>query len=134
MRSWSFTGTNEPLVLTDIPQPVPGPGEVVLEIRAAGICHTDVSIMTDPSRLETMPVRPIVLGHEIAGVVRAIGPGVTGVKPGDRCGVWPVGVTGSRDRPGMEASRPASGTGRGFGCRCPMGSRSSSQRLVPMLA
>jgi alcohol dehydrogenase, propanol-preferring len=95
MRAWWFTGTNEPLVLTDIPEPVPGPGEVVLEIKAAGICHTDVSIMTDPSRLDTMPTRPIVLGHEIAGVVRAIGPGVTGVKPGERCGVWPVGVSGS---------------------------------------
>jgi propanol-preferring alcohol dehydrogenase len=65
MRSWWFTGTNEPLVLTDIPEPVPGLGEVVLEIRAAGICHTDVSIMTDPSRLETMPVRPIVLGTRL---------------------------------------------------------------------
>jgi alcohol dehydrogenase, propanol-preferring len=95
MRAWSFTGTNEPLVLTDIPEPVPGLGEVVLKIRASGICHTDVSVMTDPSRLETMPVRPIVIGHEIAGVVMAIGPGVTGVKRGDRCGVWPVGVTGS---------------------------------------
>jgi alcohol dehydrogenase, propanol-preferring len=94
MRAWQFTGTNEPLVLNEIPEPVPGPGEVVLDVKAAGVCHTDVSIMTDPSRLEEIPVRPIVLGHEIAGVVRLIGNGVDGVNVGDRCGVWPMGVTG----------------------------------------
>ena len=48
MKSWRFTGTNEPLQLTDLPEPTAGPGQVVVDVKAAGICHTDVGILTDP--------------------------------------------------------------------------------------
>jgi S-(hydroxymethyl)glutathione dehydrogenase / alcohol dehydrogenase len=54
----------------------PGPGEVQVEIRASGLCHTDVSMLTDG--------RTVIIGHEGAGVVAAIGAGVTRVVPGDR--------------------------------------------------
>ena len=40
MKSWRFTGTNEPLQLTDLPEPTAGPGQVVVDVKAAGICHT----------------------------------------------------------------------------------------------
>jgi alcohol dehydrogenase, propanol-preferring len=95
MKAWHFTGTGEPLVLADIPEPAPGPGEVVLEITAAGLCHSDVAAMTDPDWLSVIPVRPIVLGHEISGLVSAVGDGVTGVRVGERYGVWPLGADGA---------------------------------------
>ncbi len=97
MKAWRFTTTNEPLTLDDIPEPQPGPGEVVLDIKAAGICHSDVGAMTDPGWLALIPNRPIVIGHEIAGVVSAVGEGVTDVRVGDRVGVCP---TASDSAPG----------------------------------
>lgn len=48
MKSWRFTGTNEPLQLAELPEPTAGPGQVVVDVKAAGICHTDVGILTDP--------------------------------------------------------------------------------------
>lgn len=97
MQGWQFTNTGEPLVLGDVPEPTPGPGEVVLDIKAAGLCHSDVGAMTDPGWLALIPNRPIVIGHEIAGVVAGIGEGVTEVSVGDRVGVCP---TASETAPG----------------------------------
>lgn len=94
MKAWQFTMTNEPLVLNEIPEPEPGPGEVVLDIKAAGLCHSDVGAMTDESWLALIPNRPITTGHEIAGVVTKIGEGVTGWAVGDRVGVCPTGDSG----------------------------------------
>ena len=94
MKAWQFTTTNEPLVLNEIPEPEPGPGEVVLDIKAAGLCHSDVGAMTDESWLALIPHRPITIGHEIAGVVAKIGDGVTGWAVGDRVGVCPTGDSG----------------------------------------
>jgi S-(hydroxymethyl)glutathione dehydrogenase/alcohol dehydrogenase len=57
----------------------PGTGEVRVALKAAGLCHSDVSVLDG-----TIPYPvPVVLGHEGAGVVESIGPGVTSVKPGD---------------------------------------------------
>ena len=64
----------------DIPQPDPGPGQVLLEVAAAGICGTDLHIYHD--EFKTHP--PVVLGHEIAGEVVALGEGVKGVRVGAR--------------------------------------------------
>lgn len=68
------------VALRDVPQPGPGPGQVLLAVRAAGICGTDLHIFHD--EYPTQP--PVVLGHELAGEVIAIGEGVTGVSPGAR--------------------------------------------------
>ena len=57
----------------------PGPGEVLVEIKAAGVCHSDLH----PARGDWPMKTPIVLGHEGAGIVREVGPGVTAVSPGD---------------------------------------------------
>ncbi|MEU6888938.1 alcohol dehydrogenase catalytic domain-containing protein [Streptomyces viridosporus] len=56
-----------------------GPGEVEIEVRAAGVCHSDLHIVTGDWPTD----RPLVLGHEAAGVVTAVGAGVTSVKTGD---------------------------------------------------
>ena len=64
----------------DIPEPVPGPGQVKIEIRAAGICGTDLHIYKD----EYGSRPPVVLGHEVAGVLVETGPEVTGIRIGAR--------------------------------------------------
>ncbi|AXG81440.1 alcohol dehydrogenase catalytic domain-containing protein [Streptomyces paludis] len=56
-----------------------GPGEVEIEVRAAGVCHSDLHIVSGDWPTD----RPLVLGHEAAGVVTATGAGVTSVRPGD---------------------------------------------------
>lgn len=71
-----------------VPLPVPGPGEVLLRNRAAGVCGTDVHIYKgEPG---ASPVRPpVVLGHEYAGEVCAVGPGVDALRPGDHVAIDP---------------------------------------------
>lgn len=66
-------------VVDDLEIRAPGPGEVLVGIRAAGLCHSDLSVIDG-----TIPFpRPVVLGHEGAGVVEAVGEGVRHVVPGD---------------------------------------------------
>jgi L-iditol 2-dehydrogenase len=67
--------------MTDRPRPVPGSGEVLVRIEACGICGSDVHGF-DGSSGRRIP--PIVMGHEAAGTVAEIGPGVAGFQPGDR--------------------------------------------------
>lgn len=93
MKAWQFTATGAPLELRDVPEPVAGPGEVVVEIRAAGLCHTDVGVMTDPLWRAQLATVPLTLGHEVAGVVVEIGPGVDGVDMGARVGINPLSAT-----------------------------------------
>lgn len=95
MRAWQFTGTNEPLVLAEVPDPAPGPGQVLIEMKAAGLCHSDVGLLHDEGWLSMLAKRPITIGHENAGVVAALGDGVTGVQVGDRVGVCPTTPAGA---------------------------------------
>ncbi|MFI7530220.1 zinc-binding dehydrogenase [Nocardia salmonicida] len=83
MKAWQLTGVNEPLQLIHRDDPIPGPGQVVIDVRAAGICHSDVGFL-DGTLTGMLPRLPMILGHEVAGVVATIGPGVTNVVPGDR--------------------------------------------------
>ncbi|MBE9373921.1 zinc-binding dehydrogenase [Saccharopolyspora sp. HNM0983] len=91
MKAWQFVETNEPLVLNEVPEPVPGAGEVIIAVQACGLCHSDVTYMTHPGTKAAMPYTPMTLGHETAGVISAVGPGVTGWQVGDRVGVCPSG-------------------------------------------
>ena len=70
---------SRPLSIEEFELDPPGAGEVLVRVRAAGLCHSDLSVI-DGNR--PRPV-PMVLGHEAAGVVEAIGPGVTDLAPGD---------------------------------------------------
>ncbi|MDQ7850200.1 MAG: zinc-dependent alcohol dehydrogenase family protein [Armatimonadota bacterium] len=70
---------SRPLVVEEVDLDGPGPGEVLIQIAAAGLCHSDLSVI-DGSRPRVMP---LVLGHEASGVVREIGPGVADLAPGD---------------------------------------------------
>lgn len=97
MRAWQWTGTGNPLTLAVVPVPEPGPGEVLIRVRAAGMCHSDVGELDEPSWAENIHRCPITLGHEIAGDVVALGAGGDGagdgVRVGDRVGVHPLGAT-----------------------------------------
>lgn len=93
MKAWHFHYTHKPLERAEIAEPTPGPGEVVLDIKAAGLCHSDVGVLDKEDWLAIIPNRPIVMGHEIAGVVSAVGEGVTEVAVGDRVGVCPTGAS-----------------------------------------
>ena len=90
MKAWQFEGTGKPIALHEVPDPEPGPGEVVLGMRAAGLCHSDVMYMQVGERV--MPFLPMTQGHENAGVITAVGEGVTGWQVGDAVGVCPSGV------------------------------------------
>jgi alcohol dehydrogenase len=68
-----------PLVVEEVELEGPGPGEILIEVAAAGLCHSDLSAIEG---IRPRPL-PIVIGHEGAGIVREVGPGVTGLRPGD---------------------------------------------------
>jgi S-(hydroxymethyl)mycothiol dehydrogenase len=69
----------QPVELVDIVIPDPGPGEVVVDITACGVCHTDLTYREGGINDEY----PFLLGHEAAGTVESVGAGVTAVEPGD---------------------------------------------------
>ena len=69
----------EPVELVDIVVPDPGPGEAVVDVIACGVCHTDLTYREGGINDEY----PFLLGHEAAGTVEAVGPGVAAVEPGD---------------------------------------------------
>jgi len=81
-------GGPETLVLEEIPEPVPGRGEVRIKVRAVGVNFPDLLIIQDLYQIK--PPRPFAPGGELSGVVEALGEGVTNVKVGDRVLVSPV--------------------------------------------
>ena len=69
----------EPVEVVDVVIPDPGPGEVVVDVIACGVCHTDLTYREGGINDEY----PFLLGHEAAGTVESVGQGVTAVEPGD---------------------------------------------------
>jgi propanol-preferring alcohol dehydrogenase len=105
-------------VITEVPEPTPGPGEVVIKVGAAGACHSDLHIMYDLGPQSPWPL-PFTLGHENAGWVHAIGEGVNGLTIGDAVavyGAWGCG-TCARCSIGIEnyCERPTGVLGGGLG-------------------
>jgi S-(hydroxymethyl)glutathione dehydrogenase/alcohol dehydrogenase len=95
-----YRGDAGPPAIEDVTLRDPGPGEVVIAIKAAGLCHSDQSV-TDG----TIPYPlPVVLGHEGAGVVEAVGPGVRSVRVGDHVVLSTLAHCGRC--PACEASHP----------------------------
>lgn len=82
-----------PLQLVDLPDPAPGPGEILLRVAACGVCHTDLDEIegrTPP------PALPMILGHQVVGRVAALGPGAGRFAVGDRVGVaWIFSACGA---------------------------------------
>jgi propanol-preferring alcohol dehydrogenase len=84
MRAMALVSPGEPLQAVELPVPVPGPVQVLLEIAACGVCRTDVHIADGELQ---HPKLPLVLGHEIVGTIVDAGNEVRGFSPGDRVGV-----------------------------------------------
>ena len=84
MKAWLFTGAHQPFQLIERETPRPGPDEVVIKVSAAGLCHSDVGRMGGTLTPFLPKKPPIILGHEIAGVVIDIGADVRDYKIGDR--------------------------------------------------
>ena len=78
------------LRLVEIEKPTPGPGEVLVRVKEVGICASDIHYFRDGRIGDAVVEAPLILGHEFAGVIEEIGPGVTNVKPGDRVAVEPA--------------------------------------------
>jgi len=79
-----------PLVLVERPNPSPGPGEIRVRVEACGVCRTDLHVVDGEL---PNPKLPIVPGHEVVGIVDAVGPGVDTPVPGTRVGIPWLGRT-----------------------------------------
>ena len=114
MKGAVFHGGGRPVAIEEVAVRDPGPGEVRVALRAAGLCHSDLSVIDGAIPYPT----PVVLGHEGAGIVEAVGAGVASVKEGDavvlstlaHCGRCPACETGRptqcRNAPSPKESRP----------------------------
>lgn len=94
MKAIQYTAFGTRPQLVEVEKPTPGPGEVLLRITASGLCHSDEFVMSMPEEGYPYPM-PMTLGHEPAGVVEALGEGVTGVEVGQAVivyGCWGCGL------------------------------------------
>ncbi|MCK2215572.1 NAD(P)-dependent alcohol dehydrogenase [Actinomadura sp. ATCC 31491] len=123
MRALRLTAWKSDPELVEVPDPEPGPGQVVVKVGGAGACHSDLHLMRDfgPGLLSWGP--PFTLGHENAGWVHALGPGARGPEVGTPVavhGAWGCGAC-ARCRAGVEsycedpAGSPGPGGGGGLG-------------------
>lgn len=94
MKSWRFHGTGHPLTLEEVDVPRAGAGEVVVDVRAAGLCHSDVGTLEDPEWMQSFPRIPMTLGHENSGVISEVGEGMDEWHVGDRVGLAPLMADG----------------------------------------
>ncbi len=85
MQAARLTEVGKPLQLVEAPVPEPGPGEILVRVRAAGICSSDLHYQDGRSAVTALP---IILGHEVAGEVAQCGPGVKGLLPGERVSLF----------------------------------------------
>ena len=84
MKAALLRELNKPLSIEEVPDPKPGYGEVVIRVKAVGICHSDLEIIEGKLPLPKGKGLPHILGHEIAGIIETVGEGVKDLKVGDR--------------------------------------------------
>jgi 2-desacetyl-2-hydroxyethyl bacteriochlorophyllide A dehydrogenase len=94
MQAIRLVEPSQPLQRSEIPDPTPGPGEVVVDVHRAGICHTDAHYRGGITNVDL----PLTLGHEIAGVVYAVGDGVTDLREGQRVALHYLTSCGTCER------------------------------------
>ncbi len=88
MRAAVLHEFKSPLIIEEAPRPAPGPDEVLIEVDACGVCHSDLHIADgDWTQLAGIVKKPLILGHEIAGRVIERGAAVDNLQVGDRVGV-----------------------------------------------
>jgi len=84
MQAVRFMGVGRPAQIEDVPKPSPGPGQILIKIGGAGVCHSDLHVMEEDLGFKP----PFTLGHENAGWVAALGQGVTGFNEGDPVAIY----------------------------------------------
>ncbi|MEE2057433.1 NAD(P)-dependent alcohol dehydrogenase [Rhodococcus artemisiae] len=87
MRALQYTAVGSEPVVVEIPTPAPGPGEILLKVIAAGLCHSDIFVMDQPEDSYGYGL-PLTLGHEGVGTVAELGAGVSGISIGDAVAVY----------------------------------------------
>ncbi len=116
MQAVVIPAVNATWVLQEVPTPQPGPGEVLIRVRACGLCGNDIA--ASKGLLPFPAISPAIPGHEPVGEVVASGPGVTSREVGDRVGTtWIRGACGRCDY--CRLGRPVSGTA-GLLCAAPV--------------
>lgn len=100
MRAAVLNEVGKPLAIEEITIAEPGMGEALVRVVAAGVCHSDLHFMEGTYKREL----PMILGHEVAGIVESVGPGVSNVVAGDRVIVGFVQPCGYCDR--CQSGRP----------------------------
>jgi len=90
MKAAVLYGEND-LRYQEVEAPHAGPGEVVVQVRACGVCATDVKILAGESAPRSLPT---ILGHDVAGLIHEIGDGVKGLEIGQRVAVYPIASCG----------------------------------------
>ncbi|HEX9098884.1 MAG TPA: NAD(P)-dependent alcohol dehydrogenase [Candidatus Dormibacteraeota bacterium] len=121
MKAFRFVAWGRPPEFAEVPIPEPGPGQVLVKVTAAGVCHSDLHIFDWPAGMLPWKL-PFTLGHEVVGKVEALGPGVKAPEIGTAVAVYgPWGCGTCRAcRMGMEnycersAEMPGAGVGLGF--------------------
>ncbi len=88
MKAAVLREIGKPITIEEVPTPSPGAGEVLIRTEACGVCHSDLHLADgDWDLLRPITKVPLILGHEVAGKVAAVGEGVTQLRTGDRVGV-----------------------------------------------
>ncbi|MDA2924421.1 alcohol dehydrogenase catalytic domain-containing protein [Acidobacteria bacterium AH-259-L09] len=88
MKAALLKAFGEPLALEEVREPVPGAGQILLQVNACGVCHSDLHIARGEwERFKNLMSLPVILGHEVAGRVVAVGPEVEELREGDAVGV-----------------------------------------------
>jgi alcohol dehydrogenase, propanol-preferring len=85
MLAATLNGYGQPLRIEKVARPIPGPGQILVQLEASGVCHTDVHVWKGGLRSPSNPI-PFVLGHEGVGRVAALSAGVTDWRVGQRAG------------------------------------------------
>src|SRR6476646_5651270 len=80
MKAAVVRALGQPLTIEEVPVPEAGPGRIVVKVEACGVCHTDLHAASGDWPVK--PVPPFIPGHEVAGTVAALGPGVKNLKVG----------------------------------------------------
>jgi propanol-preferring alcohol dehydrogenase len=89
MRAAHLDKPGDPIRIVDVPEPVAGPGQIVIKVAAVGVCHSDLAIQAQIPGMPPAEHFPLIPGHEITGYVHELGEGVTDFAVGDAVGVWP---------------------------------------------
>ncbi|MFE5514596.1 NAD(P)-dependent alcohol dehydrogenase [Streptomyces sp. NPDC056529] len=87
MKALQYRAVGSPPEVVTVPDPEPGPGQVLLKVTAAGVCHSDIAVMSWSADQLPFPL-PLTLGHEGVGTVEALGAGVEGFAVGDPVAVY----------------------------------------------